>query len=179
MGESQTSPLVVHAHLVHVELRSPTNRMFATRTASGSRVASLKRSQGGVFAIAGRYTILLVLPASVGVTVIVAARNEQNVIRVTLENIASLRYPKELLQVLSRRMGPRTKTTRFASRSQAVIRPSLSSRPTGGSGKAAALNRAVERTLSDFLVILDADGEFRKRPPLRLGRGGSLRRRLP
>jgi cellulose synthase/poly-beta-1,6-N-acetylglucosamine synthase-like glycosyltransferase len=94
------------------------------------------------------------------VTIIVAARDEENVIRTTLENIDVLRYPKELLQVLVAEDGSHDRTQEICD-AFAQDRPYIEVlHEDTSSGKAAALNRAFYEARGDVLLFLDADTKF-------------------
>jgi cellulose synthase/poly-beta-1,6-N-acetylglucosamine synthase-like glycosyltransferase len=94
------------------------------------------------------------------VTIIVAARDEENVIRTTLENIDILRYPKDLLQVLVAEDGSRDRTLEICE-AFAHDRPHVEVLHEDASyGKAAALNRAFQEARGEVLLFLDADTKF-------------------
>jgi cellulose synthase/poly-beta-1,6-N-acetylglucosamine synthase-like glycosyltransferase len=94
------------------------------------------------------------------VTIIVAARDEESVVRSTLEDIESLRYPKDLLQVLVAEDGSQDRTREICE-SFARDHPSvIVLHEDASSGKAAALNRAVRQARGDVLLFLDADTRF-------------------
>jgi cellulose synthase/poly-beta-1,6-N-acetylglucosamine synthase-like glycosyltransferase len=94
------------------------------------------------------------------VTIIVAARDEENVIRTTLETIDELRYPKDLLQVLIAEDGSSDRTQEIC-QAFAVNRPYISIlHKNASSGKASALNRAFPEARGDILLFLDADTKF-------------------
>ena len=94
------------------------------------------------------------------VTIIVAARDEENVIRTTLENIDALRYPKELLQVLVAEDGSHDRTKEICD-AFAKDSPYVEVLHEDAScGKAAALNRAFHEARGEVLLFLDADTKF-------------------
>jgi len=94
------------------------------------------------------------------VTIIVAARDEENVIGATLESIDVLRYPKELLQVLVAEDGSSDRTEEIC-RAFAQNRPYMSIlHRDASSGKASALNRAFPEARGDIMLFLDADTKF-------------------
>jgi cellulose synthase/poly-beta-1,6-N-acetylglucosamine synthase-like glycosyltransferase len=94
------------------------------------------------------------------VTIIVAARDEENVIRATLESIDVLRYPKELLQVLVAEDGSSDRTEEIC-QAFAQNRPHISIlHKDVSSGKASALNRAFPEARGNILLFLDADTKF-------------------
>lgn len=94
------------------------------------------------------------------VTVIVAAKDEENVIRTTLEQVAALRYPQDRLEIIIAEDGSRDHTREICESFTAAHPGVLFLREDVSGGKAAALNRAVRRATGEILLFLDADTRF-------------------
>ena len=94
---------------------------------------------------------------AVPVSIIVAAHNEEQTIGAKLENILSLNYPANLLEVLIASDGSTDKTnqvvSQFASRGVKLL-------ALPRAGKAAALNAAVSQARGDIVVFSDANSMF-------------------
>jgi poly-beta-1,6-N-acetyl-D-glucosamine synthase len=88
-----------------------------------------------------------------GVSIIIAARNEEANLPAKLENLRLLDYPRELLQVVIASDGSSDRTASIL-REQAsdIVAVILDE----SNGKARALNEAVKRATGEILVFLDA-----------------------
>ncbi|MEM7203564.1 MAG: glycosyltransferase [Planctomycetota bacterium] len=93
--------------------------------------------------------------ASPTVSVIVAVRNGGALIDAKLANLAALQYPAEALQIIVASDGS-TDDTESRVRQHRDARILLLSSP-GHQGKAASLNRAVDRANGELLLFSDAD----------------------
>ena len=91
------------------------------------------------------------------VSIVMAARNEQQGLPAKLANLAALDYPADLLQtvVVSDRSTDRTADVLLAAR-PAILPVILTDADKAPGGKASALNRAVQHATGDILVLLDA-----------------------
>ena len=94
------------------------------------------------------------------VTVIVAAKDEENVIGATLEQIAALQYPGDRLQVIVAEDGSEDRTRAICEAFAQAHPGVLFLHEDVSAGKAAALNRAVPRATGEILLFLDADTRF-------------------
>lgn len=93
-----------------------------------------------------------------GVSLIVSACNEENIIAEKLANSLSLDYPEELLEVIIASDGSTDRTNRIVRScgDSRVVLLEFSRR----SGKTACLNHAVEMARGDVLVFTDANAMF-------------------
>ena len=94
---------------------------------------------------------ILKAPFQPTISVIMAVRNGVNLLPAKLENLASLRYPRELLQIVVVSDGS-TDGTEDILRNASWIHPVILPR---GVGKASALNEAVREATGDILVFFD------------------------
>ncbi len=95
-------------------------------------------------------------------SVIVAARDEENVIEAMLETLLALQYPKHLLQVIVAEDGSTDRTRKLC---EAFVKDHpqiLFLHDDISSGKAGALNRALPYAEGEFLLFLDADTRFER-----------------
>ena len=97
------------------------------------------------------------LPA---LTVIVAAKDEENVIGVILGQIAALQYPGDRLQVIVAEDGSRDRTRAICEAFAHAHPGVLFLHEDVSEGKAAALNRAIRHATGEVLLFLDADTRF-------------------
>ncbi len=95
-------------------------------------------------------------------SIIVAARDEENVIEPMLENLVALQYPKHLLQVIVAEDGSTDRTRELCEASVRDHPQILSLHEDLSSGKAGALNRAMKHANGEFLLFLDADTRFER-----------------
>ncbi len=91
------------------------------------------------------------------VSVVIAARNEEQRLPGKLANLASVDYPRELLEIIIVSDGSTDGTDQVllaaGSAVVPVLLPALAERP---GGKAVALNEGVRRATGEILVFLDA-----------------------
>tara|TARA_Y100001968_G_scaffold212345_1_gene195478 strand:- start:51682 stop:52995 length:1314 start_codon:yes stop_codon:yes gene_type:complete len=104
------------------------------------------------------------------VDVLVAARDEENVVERLVERLASIKYPKEKIAFWMIDDGSLDKTAHLF---QVAIKNhsnfSLLSRPReAGGGKSGALNHALRQVKGDWIFILDADAQLQEDVLLKL-----------
>lgn len=87
------------------------------------------------------------------VSVIIAAHNEQNSLPAKLENLRLMEYPPDQLQVIVASDGSTDRTVDILREHSSNIDAVILEHPNG---KAAAVNRAIERATGEILVFLDA-----------------------
>lgn len=97
-------------------------------------------------------------PATPTATLIISALDEAEVIRDKLDNVQSLDYPSELLQVIVAADGSTDATTRIV-QEYASRGVELSYQPERR-GKAAALTRAAEQVRNEVIVLSDANNLY-------------------
>ena len=87
------------------------------------------------------------------VSIVIAARNEEQNLPAKLENLRALDYPRDRLQIIIASDGSTDGTARLLLEQGAFVVPVI--RDTA-SGKASALNAAVRQAAGEILVFLDA-----------------------
>jgi len=92
-------------------------------------------------------------PITPSVSIIIAARNEQANLPAKLENLNLLNYPQDRLQIVIASDGSTDRTAAILREHAHRIVPVILDR---SSGKAAALNQAVEHATGEVLLFLDA-----------------------
>ena len=99
------------------------------------------------------------LPA---VDVVVAARDEQAVIRRLVERIAALRYPADRLQlwVIDDASTDRTPQLLAELQQRHAFLRVLRREPGAGGGKSGALNLALQQLQAPWMLVLDADADL-------------------
>jgi biofilm PGA synthesis N-glycosyltransferase PgaC len=94
-----------------------------------------------------------------GVTLLIAAYNEEAVIAKKLENSLSLDYPRDRLQVLVAADGSDDRTVEIV---QSFEKQGVElSFATGRRGKMSAINRAMEKARGEIVVFSDANNLYR------------------
>ena len=95
---------------------------------------------------------ILQSPIMPGVSIIIAARNEEATLPAKLENLCLLDYPQEQLQIIVVSDGSTDRTADFTSSATGqVISPSAPSSLNESNGKAFALNdKAVQLATGDY-----------------------------
>ena len=101
-----------------------------------------------------------------GVTVIVAAYNEEAVIADRLENLLSIDYPPDRLTVIVAADGSDDRTAESARSFEPRGVRVLASGPRRG--KAAAINRAINHVTTDVVVFSDANNHYESEALIRL-----------
>jgi cellulose synthase/poly-beta-1,6-N-acetylglucosamine synthase-like glycosyltransferase len=96
-------------------------------------------------------------PETPNVSVVIAARNEADVIAARLENLLALDYPRDRLEVLIASDGSDDGTNELVRR---YVNGCVRLLELGRVGKAAALNEAVASARGDVLVFSDANSMF-------------------
>ncbi len=91
-----------------------------------------------------------------GVSFIIAAYNEEKVIKEKILNTLQIDYPKDKLQIIIVSDGSDDSTPDIVSQFSEVTGMHNPAR----AGKSAALNRAVENATGEFLVFSDANNDF-------------------
>ncbi len=112
---------------------------------------------GGAVASAG--AVVKPLPA---IDVVVAARDEQTVIRRLVEGISRLRYPSEALRLWVIDDGSSDATPQLLAELQEsypFLRV-LRREPDAGGGKSGALNLALQQLQAPWMLVLDADADL-------------------
>lgn len=92
-------------------------------------------------------------PVTPTVSVIIAARNEENNLPTKLENLSLLDYPRDLLQIVVASDGSTDRTAEILREWSPQITPVILE---ASNGKAIALNAAVAQATGEILVFLDA-----------------------
>lgn len=92
-------------------------------------------------------------PVTPTVSIVIAARNEENNLPAKLENLSLLKYPSDLLQIVIASDGSTDRTPEILRNSNHRITPVILE---ASNGKANALNAAVARATGEILVFLDA-----------------------
>ena len=87
------------------------------------------------------------------VSVIIAARNEENNLPSKLDNLRQTDYPRENLQIIVASDGSTDRTADILEDSRQEVYPVILEH---SQGKASALNEAVKRATGEILVFLDA-----------------------
>jgi len=102
--------------------------------------------------------------------ILVAARDEENVIARLVERLFSLDYPTNKLNIYIIDDGSSDKTPLILDRlSRQYEKLKVVSRsPNAGGGKSGALNYALKFTYGEWLLVLDADAELKKDSLIRL-----------
>ena len=102
--------------------------------------------------------------------ILVAARDEENVIARLVERLFSLDYPTNKLNIFIIDDGSSDKTPLILDRlSRQYDKLKVVSRsPNAGGGKSGALNYALKFTHGEWLLVLDADAELKKDSLIRL-----------
>lgn len=96
-----------------------------------------------------------------GVSIVIAAHNEEGLIGKTIENKLTLDYPKDRLEILVVSDGSTDRTDEIA-RSYEQRGPVRFMRQEPRAGKTAALNRAVPLAKADIIVFSDANSIYRR-----------------
>lgn len=91
--------------------------------------------------------------ALLNVSIVIAARNEQDTLPAKLENLRQLDYPPDKLQIVIASDGSTDRTEEILRNNTPAVLPVILDR---AEGKASALNRAVACATGDILVFLDA-----------------------
>ena len=94
------------------------------------------------------------------VSILIAAYNEENVIRRKLENTLALNYPPSSLQIIVVADGSTDRTPQIVEEfsHQGVMSLHIAER----GGKSAAINRAVQHASGEILVFSDANNDYSK-----------------
>lgn len=92
-------------------------------------------------------------PITPTVSIIIAARNEENNLPGKLENLSRLEYPRDLLQIVIASDGSTDRTPEILRAWSQQITPVILE---SSNGKAVALNAAVSHATGEILVFLDA-----------------------
>ena len=102
--------------------------------------------------------------------ILVAARDEENVIARLVERLFNLDYPRNKLNIYIIDDGSSDKTPLILERlSKEYEKLKIISRsPNAGGGKSGALNYALKFTHGEWLLVLDADAQLKKDTLLRL-----------
>jgi biofilm PGA synthesis N-glycosyltransferase PgaC len=87
------------------------------------------------------------------VSIIIAARNEEENLPAKLENLHRLNYPKHLLQIIIASDGSTDRTAEILQQASPAVVPVILDI---SNGKASALNAAVRQATGELLVFLDA-----------------------
>jgi biofilm PGA synthesis N-glycosyltransferase PgaC len=87
------------------------------------------------------------------VTIVIAARNEENNLPAKLENLRQLDYPRDRLQIIIASDGSTDRTPEILCQHSSEVVPLILQQ---SGGKAAALNAAVQLATGDILVFFDA-----------------------
>ncbi len=95
------------------------------------------------------------------ITIIIQAYNEEKTIGKTISSALSLEYPKNKLKILVVNDGSTDKTAHVARKYKVQL---LDKKNTG---KANSLNRAIKKTKTDLIAVLDADSYVDKKALLR------------
>jgi len=90
---------------------------------------------------------------SPSVSIIIAARNEEERLPAKLENLRGLSYPEELIEIVVASDGSTDRTAEILRSQAGRLVPVILDR---SNGKACALNEAVRRATGQILVFLDA-----------------------
>lgn len=92
------------------------------------------------------------------VTIAIPAYNEEKTIRKTLESVAALNYPRQLVEIIVVNDGSKDRTEeeiqRFIRRNEKL---NIIYQKTRNHGKASALNHALNISTGEYFVCLDAD----------------------
>jgi cellulose synthase/poly-beta-1,6-N-acetylglucosamine synthase-like glycosyltransferase len=96
---------------------------------------------------------ILKRPIRPDVSIIIAARNEEENLPAKLENLRLLDYPKDRLQIVIASDGSTDRTASILREQGSSISPVILDQ---SNGKACALNEAVRRATGDILVFQDA-----------------------
>ncbi len=102
--------------------------------------------------------------------ILVAARDEENVIERLVERLINLDYPKNKLNIYIIDDGSSDKTPLILDRlsKQFENLKIVSRSPNAGGGKSGALNYALKFTNGEWLLVLDADAQLKKDSLIRL-----------
>ncbi len=102
--------------------------------------------------------------------ILVAARDEENVIAKLVERLFNLDYPRNKLNIYIIDDGSSDKTPLILDRlSKEFEKLKIISRsPNAGGGKSGALNYALKFTHGEWLLVLDADAQLKKDALIRL-----------
>ena len=102
--------------------------------------------------------------------ILVAARDEENVIARLVERLFNLDYPSNKLNIYIIDDGSSDKTPLILDRlSKEFDKLKIISRsPNAGGGKSGALNYALQFTYGEWLLVLDADAQLKKDTLIRL-----------
>ena len=102
--------------------------------------------------------------------ILVAARDEENVIERLVERLFNLDYPSNKLNIYIIDDGSSDKTPLILDRlSKEYEKLKIISRsPNAGGGKSGALNYALKFTYGDWLLVLDADAQLKQDTLIRL-----------
>jgi len=102
--------------------------------------------------------------------ILVAARDEENVIERLVERLFNLDYPNDKLNIFIIDDGSSDKTPLILDRlSKEFAKLKIISRsPNAGGGKSGALNYALKFTHGEWLLVLDADAQLKQDTLLRL-----------
>ena len=104
------------------------------------------------------------------VDVLVAARDEENVVQRLIERLSSIKYPQGKLSVWIIDDGSQDKTSELVEeliKNKSNFQLLRRSRSAGG-GKSGALNYALTKIKGDWLFILDADAQLHEEALLRI-----------
>ena len=104
------------------------------------------------------------------VDVLVAARDEENVVKQLIHRLAAIKYPKEKISVWIIDDGSQDQTSNVITgliKDRSNFHLLQRSRDAGG-GKSGALNHALSRLTGDWAFILDADAQLQEDVLLRL-----------
>src|SRR5215469_11588180 len=86
------------------------------------------------------------------VSIVIAARNEENSLPAKLQNLRSLEYPKDKTQIVVVSDGSSDGTADILRKHTDIVKPILLPRACG---KAAALNEGVKHATGEILVFMD------------------------
>ncbi len=102
--------------------------------------------------------------------ILVAARDEENVIERLIERLFNLDYPSNKLNIYVIDDGSSDKTPLILDRlsRQFEMLKVISRSPNAGGGKSGALNYALKFTNGEWLLVLDADAQLKQDALLRL-----------
>ena len=90
------------------------------------------------------------------VSVLIAARNEEDRLPGKLANLAALDYPRDRIEMLIVSDHSTDRTAEILLGARPAITPLILTDTDGPAGKASALNRAVRQATGEILVFLDA-----------------------